>query len=653
MTMEKTTFKKYLQRIKKRGEAMMEAGNKARIWGLRVKLFIFFLGLVAFAGVLLITVLVRRSSAFLEEQAIRDINSNLASFELLVEKETQVVELVVQVAKAYPGLAEAVASADREVVAKVLLPLFEELKKEAGITNLQINDSRLHVFFRAHNPDKYGDDASFRSLLRAVLAQQRELSGIDIGVSGMAARAAAPLYDGEGRIIGVVEAGKVLDNDYLDALKADLKVDLTVFYQDERIATTVQTAAGERAVGTKITHPEVLRDVLGAGGSWSGRLIIVGGKDIFGAYSALRDMESNVIGMLFAGLSAESYELQRKEDLQVALTMLLFCLLLAAAAAFVLSGRIVGPITELSRLLKQVAGGDFTVEVKNYGSDEVGAISKAVAGMLSDLRALFSNVVSSVKRVEQLSVNVSETVGNISASIQDVASSANEVAAAAGEMSTSSQEMAGYSNEVAGKAEEGEKEIGKAFSQMKAIGESFQELAGIIGRLGDRSRNIGEIVKVINEISEQTNLLALNAAIEAARAGEYGRGFTVVAEEVRKLAERAAQSAKEIERLILETQNDAAAAVSGMRESAAAVEEGQAIMHQSAARFSQIIQSIRGLLTKIESVAASAEELSASSQQVAASTEEQSAAAEEIGLAARELRAAAEKLDTEIGRFRF
>lgn len=632
---------------------MGAAGKKSRFFGLRGRLLFFFLGLVALAGILQIFILTRRGTAFLEEQATRDINASLVSFELLVEKEAQLAVGVNELVKGYPGLAQAVAAADREAAAKILLPLFAELKKSAGITNLQVNDLQLKAFFRAHRPDEYGDDLSFRPLLRAVSAGQKELTGLDMGRSGLAVRAAAPLYDTDGRMVAIIEAGKILDNDYLDALKSRLGVELTVFQGDERIATTVRTAEGERAVGTKITHPGVLQDVLGAGGRWAGRLVIVGSNDIFGAYSAIRDVEGNVMGMLFAGLPATGYDLRRNQDVKVAAGVLLLCLALTSAAAFVLSGRIAGPITDLSRLLKQVASGDFTAQVKSYGSDEIGTIGGAVAEMMSNLRVLFSSVNSSMKKVEQLSAGVAEAVENISASAQDVAGSVNEVAAAAGELSTSSQEMTEQSNEVAAKAEDGEKEMQKALAQIIAIGEKFRELDKVIGQLGERSRSIGEIVKVINEISEQTNLLALNAAIEAARAGEYGRGFAVVADEVRKLAEQSARSTKEIERLILETQKDAEAAVSGMRESSASVSQGQVIMQESAGRFGQIVFAIKGLLGKIEDVAASAQALSASSQEVAASTQEQSAAAEEIGMAARELKKSAEELYNELGRFNF
>ena len=299
-------------------------------------------------------------------------------------------------------------------------------------------------------------------------------------------------------------------------------------------------------------------------------------------------------------------------------------------------------------ILKRIASGDFIVEIKDYGKDEIGVIARAVKDMTNDLRQLFASAASSSLSVEQLAGGVSDASDNISISIQDVASAVNEVAAATSELSTSAQNMTHESTLVAQKAEYGEKEMNKALEQMKLIEDSFRQLKENIEQLGKRSASIGEIVKVINDISEQTNLLALNAAIEAARAGEYGRGFAVVADEVRKLAEQSSTSTKEIERLVSGTQLDSAHAVQGMERSSMAVDQGITVMLNSSKTFGEIVHSINSLFARIQNVASSSQELSASSQEVAASTEEQSASIEEISSAAEELKQAAKNLSEEL-----
>lgn len=636
----------------KRGETATVKGEKIT-FGVKQKIMLAFIALVAISGILIITVTTQRSTAFLEEQGRKEIDGSLKALEQIILQESEGLKGMLEVISSYPGLAKAVADGDRESVAVILQPIFMAVKEDVGVTNLQVNDNSLHAFYRAHKPEEFGDDLSSRVILRKVANEKKGVQGFDMGRSGLALRAALPLTDEYGVAIGVIEIGKLINNEYLDHLSKRLGVNLTIFQGDERIATTVLTADGERAVGTKITHPEILKDVLAEGGRWGGQLVIVGSNNIFGAYSAIRDVEGTITGMLFTGQSAEAYETRKKQDLMLAILLLVISLGITAVLALILSTRIVGPVISLSGVLKRIASGDFIVEIKDYGKDEIGVIARAVKDMTNDLRQLFASAASSSLSVEQLAGGVSDASDNISISIQDVASAVNEVAAATSELSTSAQNMTHESTLVAQKAEYGEKEMNKALEQMKLIEDSFRQLKENIEQLGKRSASIGEIVKVINDISEQTNLLALNAAIEAARAGEYGRGFAVVADEVRKLAEQSSTSTKEIERLVSGTQLDSAHAVQGMERSSMAVDQGITVMLNSSKTFGEIVHSINSLFARIQNVASSSQELSASSQEVAASTEEQSASIEEISSAAEELKQAAKNLSEELNKYNF
>jgi methyl-accepting chemotaxis protein len=452
---------------------------------------------------------------------------------------------------------------------------------------------------------------------------------------------------------GVIEIGRPIDNDYLDQIKERVGVDFTVFKDNERIATTILDDAGNRAVGTTIDHPEVLEKVLHQGGRWSGRLEIVGSNSIYGSYAAIRDVEENIIGMLFAGTPTLPYDVRQNQDRSIALGILAIAIIISVVVSVLFANRILGPLTDLSAVFSAVAGGDFTLTVKKYGRDEVGLMGQAVAKMIESLRGFFSRIGELAGTVENLSREVSETAENISASVQDVAGSTNQVASSTGMLSTHSQVMSSEASETAEKASSGQMEMEASLEQMRAIEGSFQELKETIDKLGQRSTAIGEIIKVINEIAEQTNLLALNAAIEAARAGEYGRGFAVVADEVRKLAERCSASAEEVAHLISDTQKDAVSAVAGMERSAAALESGREAMSRSADIFGKIVASVHKLIARIEEVASSTQELSASSEEVAASTQEQSAAIEEIAAATGELENASRVLYEELKKFKY
>lgn len=223
------------------------------------------------------------------------------------------------------------------------------------------------------------------------------------------------------------------------------------------------------------------------------------------------------------------------------------------------------------------------------------------------------------------------------------------------------------------KADEGMAAINKAVEQMRHIGVSVNESAQVVASLGERSQQIGQIVETISAIAEQTNLLALNAAIEAARAGEAGRGFSVVAEEVRKLAESSSQAVTEIADLIHGIQADTEEAVASMQNGTQETKSGATIMDQAGKTFGEIVAlmkqmdgEIRSMSERIhmvaagmEGIVATADRLSAASnsvssetQTVSAATEEQSASVEEIASSAHNLATVSQALQEESKRFR-
>ncbi|NLX90583.1 MAG: HAMP domain-containing protein [Firmicutes bacterium] len=635
-------------------------GKKARIkknavkFGMKKKLLICFIGLVAVFCLLITVVLNFRCANFLEKQATKEIDAKLTVFQLLLEEQEALLRSLCESLK-YEFM-DLLTEGNRKDIESALRPFHGVYKNTYGITHMQLNDSNLRVLASIHDPDSYGKDGSKRPLLKKALGygSGRVVSGFEISEDGLLVlNSAGPVASYSTQFSGIVEIGRAIDNDYLDQIKEKVGVDFTVFKNNERIATTIFDEEGNRAVGTTIDHPEILEEVLNQGGRWTGRLQITGSNSLFGSYTAIRDAEDNIIGMLFAGTPTLLYDNLQSQNRNIAFGLLAVAIIITSVVSVLFANNIVRPLTELSKVFSSVAEGDFTVTVKKYGSDEVGLMGRAVAQMVENLRGFVVQIGELAGKVDNLSRGVSETAENISTSIQDVAGSTNEVASSTGLLSSLSQDMSEEAAETAEKASSSQNEMEKAFEQMKAIEGSFQELKVTIDKFGQRSAEIGEIIQVINEISEQTNLLALNAAIEAARAGNYGRGFAVVADEVRKLAERSYASTEEIVRLISDTQKDAALAVQGMDRSAAAVDSGRLAMLKSSEAFGEIVASIQKLMTKIEEVAASSQELSASSEEVAASTQEQSAAVEEIAAATEELENASAALYEELKKFNY
>ncbi|MGR5972481.1 methyl-accepting chemotaxis protein [Bacillus cereus] len=223
------------------------------------------------------------------------------------------------------------------------------------------------------------------------------------------------------------------------------------------------------------------------------------------------------------------------------------------------------------------------------------------------------------------------------------------------------------------KAEDGGKLVGKTVNQMQSIAESVSQSDEVIQLLNNKSKQIGDILEVIQNIADQTNLLALNAAIEAARAGEHGRGFAIVADEVRKLAEKSSVSSSEISKLICEIQDDMSKTVKSMGHVNEEVQSGLVIANETKQNFTEILQSTNEIADQIKTmvetangmskganevsisvgqIAMTAQNNATSTQNVAASAEEQLASMEEIGSAAGTLSQMAEELQVLIERFK-
>jgi len=175
---------------------------------------------------------------------------------------------------------------------------------------------------------------------------------------------------------------------------------------------------------------------------------------------------------------------------------------------------------------------------------------------------------------------------------------------------------------VASNAREGQQVVTQAVQEMQKVAEIVRNSAGIVKNLGAKSEKIGEFVNVINDIADQTNLLALNAAIEAARAGEQGRGFAVVADEVRRLADRTVASTKEIRLMVNEIQKETSLAVESIEKGKAEAEVSEGLSHQAEESLSNIVSSIELIETVISQIATASEEQAATASIIAGNLEE-------------------------------
>ena len=330
---------------------------------------------------------------------------------------------------------------------------------------------------------------------------------------------------------------------------------------------------------------------------------------------------------------------------------------ITAAIVLLISKPIVRNVKDSTGIIVgHLSEGDFSVNVPDYAvqlKDEFGDLSRGLDKMQKSLREAFVAIGGSQNQVSSSSESLAASSQEMSASLEEVAASANEFSGNAQALSSSAQEMGELGNKTAQQAQEGNTAVESAVSQMHEISEIVNSLKDVVTALGSRAQDISKIVDTIKGIADQTNLLALNAAIESARAGEHGRGFSVVAEEVRKLAEQSADSASEITDLVGDIDKQIQGVMHRMDEGVVKVEQGTDVVLNTGKVLNSITANLENIAHQIEQVSAAAQEIGAGSQEVSAAVEEQTATMGEISGAATELQSLVSDLEEALNRFKY
>ena len=310
--------------------------------------------------------------------------------------------------------------------------------------------------------------------------------------------------------------------------------------------------------------------------------------------------------------------------LVISAIVFLAAIILPLGVALLMKAMILSPVTRTVEVIEAVAVGDLTKRIAVDSSDEIGEMAGHFNAFVDKLHEAITHVAQSSNEVARAANVLDNATEQMASGVEQAAIQVNSVATASEEMSKTSSEIAQNcvtavrSSELANHSvATGESIIQGTIDVMNRISDRVKESSDVIKSLGTRSDQIGEIVGLINDVADQTNLLALNAAIEAARAGEHGRGFAVVADEVRKLAERTSHATKEISDTIRAMQTETKKAVSSMEEGVSEVAIGTTEAAKSGEALKEILSLINKVTGEINQIAVASEEETATTNEIA------------------------------------
>lgn len=525
-----------------------------------------------------------------------------------------------------------------------IIQLGKMAMSDFGLDYWVVTDIEGNVIVRAHEPDNYGDNISNQVNIQKAL--EGEISvGIEQGaVVRLSIRAGCPIKDKEGQIVGVVSTGYILSDNFVDEVNKTLSCDITIFNGIERVGTTIREKE-KRITGTKLYDNEIEENVLGKGNSVS-KLITISGIDYYSMYSPLIDVNNNIIGMCFVGVPAQVIQSLITEltvyQLLISFITLVFSLLILN---FILKKYLSIPLKNLVEFFKELSSGegDLTNMMEVITNDEVGEVMNEFNRFITKLKSIILQVKESscivreetkdlsnrVSSCTDLMIEISKSIAKISDNMMGNSAGIEETTASTQEINKVSNivakscvivsEQSIFANEI---TQEGSKAIQDIITSIQNISNSSDEVIIKIYELQKLSNKINEVVTIITDISDQTNLLSINASIEAARAGEYGKGFSIIADDVKKLAEESNKSSHEIINIIHDVQcniKDTALKVDTVSKNINLGVDKAIIVDE---RFKKISEAICIVSEKAHDIAAASQEQAASIEQISSAMDE-------------------------------
>lgn len=545
----------------------------------------------------------------------------------------------------------ALKNRDRAALAENAQTSYNMLSSSGIITHLQLTDPQGNILYSS------SDSLSGQSdnvLIRRVLKEGKTLAGLERDQDGRLYAAVGFPMLSRGKMVGVGMFLRDLDSAVEELSLSDESEVFIVSHKGK-----LEYSARE----DMFTHLNV---ELPEPGQRNLHIAPFDGGYYTVTTQCIYDASSQPTGYLITAKDVtESYEAQKYFELGA----LLFIVTLIASALLTMywyMNRSLRPLQGLVRGLQNIAAGDLTIQVDSSSTDEIGQLQEAMKLTVEKLRSMISeindasgDITGSVTRMGEITDETKRGVDRQQNEIEQVVTAVTEMTATAQEVSRNAREAAEQTTQASTEATSGQNVVQQTASTIRNLDSEIETAATVIDELNSDSKNIGSVLDVIKGIAEQTNLLALNAAIEAARAGEQGRGFAVVADEVRSLAGRTQQSTKEIEEMIERLQSRASDAVEVMEQSQGQAKNSVEQANQAGESLAAIMQAVTTandmnslIVTAAEEQNTVAEEINANVVNIREVADLSAAGVQQTMSANTTLSELAERLREMVGRFK-